>query len=62
MIAAIQTDPPLRLTLEHNMNYVPSPFLGEIMSKPSFRKPPRWLRSALFIGMIAIWSQVLGNF
>lgn len=34
------------LTLEHNMNYVPCPFQGEIpWSKSSSKKPPRSRRS-----------------
>ena len=31
------------------------------MFKAVSKKPPRSPRSSLFVGMIAIWSQVLGN-
>ena len=51
-----------RLTLEHNMNYVLSSFWGEAScSKPSLQEAAALASLALFVGMIAIWSQVIGN-
>ena len=54
------------MTLEQNMNYVPSPFSGrDSMFKAVFKavlhEAAALASLSLFIGMIAIWSQVLGN-
>jgi len=43
------------------MNYVPCPFLGESMFKAVIQEAAALASLTLFVGMIAIWSQVLGN-
>jgi len=43
------------------MNYVPSPFRGGSMVKAVLQEAAALASLSLFIGMIAIWSQVLGN-
>ena len=44
------------------MNYVPSPFWGGTsMFKAVIQEAAALTSLALFVGMIAIWSQVLGN-
>lgn len=50
-----------RLTQEHNMNYVLFSFTGGSMFKIMIQEAAALTSLALFIGMIAIWSQVLGN-
>jgi hypothetical protein len=60
--AVFQTRSP-RLTPEHSMNYVLSTFTGEkAMLKAVIQEAAALASLSLFVGMIAIWSQVLGNF
>ncbi len=50
------------LTLEQNMNYVlPSFREKSLMFKTVMQEAAALASLSLFIGMIAIWSQVLGN-
>jgi len=52
------------LTLEHNMNYVLSSFREGVMVKAVqavIQEAAALASLALFVGMIFIWSQVLGN-
>jgi hypothetical protein len=51
----------LELTLEHSMNYVPVPFMEEAMFKVVVQEAAALASLALFVGMIAIWSQVIGS-
>ena len=44
------------------MNYVPSPFMEDAMFKAVIQEAAALASLSLFVGMIAIWSQVLGNF
>jgi len=50
-----------RLTQEQNMNYVLFSFTGGSMFKIMIQEAAALTSLALFLGMIAIWSQVLGN-
>ena len=43
------------------MNYVPCPFRGETMFKAVIEEAAALTSLALFVGMIAIWSQVFSN-
>lgn len=43
------------------MNYVPSPFWERVMFKAVVQEAAALASLSLFIGMIAIWSQVLGS-
>jgi hypothetical protein len=43
------------------MNYVLYPFMEGAMVKTVIQEAAALASLALFIGMIAIWSQVLGN-
>jgi hypothetical protein len=43
------------------MNYVPSPFMEGAMLKAVIQEAAALASLALFISMIAIWSQVLGS-
>lgn len=43
------------------MNYVPSPFRERPMFKALVQEAAALASLSLFIGMIAIWSQVIGN-
>lgn len=49
------------LTLEHIVNYVLSSFWEKVMFKTVIQEAAALASLSLFIGMIAIWSQVLGN-
>ena len=49
------------LTSEHNMNYVLFLFRERAMVKVVVQEAAALASLALFVGMIAIWSQVLGN-
>lgn len=57
-----QQQPPVgNLTPEHSMNYVLLPFMEGAMVKAVIQEAAALASLALFVGMIAIWSQVLGN-
>ena len=43
------------------LNYVPSLFWREAMLKTVVQEAAALASLALFVGMIAIWTQVLGN-
>jgi hypothetical protein len=43
------------------MNYVPLPFMERAMVKAVIQEAAALTSLALFVGMIAIWSQVLGS-
>ena len=49
------------LTLEQTLNYVLFPFREKAMFKVIVQEAAALASLALFIGMIAIWTQVLGN-
>jgi hypothetical protein len=50
------------LTLEQNLNYVLSTFLGRrAMLKIMVQEAAALASLSLFVGMIAIWSQVFSN-
>jgi len=49
------------LTLEQTLNYVLFLFLERIMFKLIAQEAAALASLALFIGMIAIWTQVLAN-
>jgi hypothetical protein len=49
-----------RLTLEHNMNYVPPSFREDIMFRAVVEEAAALTSITLFLGMIAVWAQVLG--
>ena len=49
------------LTKEHSMNYVLSMFMEGVMVKTVIQEAAALTALTLFVGMIAIWSQVLGN-
>ena len=51
----------MRLTREQILNYVPSLFRERSMFKTLIQEAAALASLALFIGMIAIWTQVLGN-
>ena len=48
------------LTLEHSMNYVLYTFMEEAMVKVMIQEAAALASLSLFVGMVAIWSQVLG--
>ena len=48
------------LTLEQSMNYVLDTFMEEAMVKLVIQEAAALASLSLFVGMIAIWSQVLG--
>ena len=50
-----------RLTIEHNMNYVLSSFREDIMFRAVVEEAAALTSIALFLGMIAVWAQVLGT-
>ena len=50
------------LTVERKVNYVPPPFMEGAMFKTVIQEAAALASLSLFVGMIAIWSQVLGNF
>lgn len=49
------------LAKEHNMNYVPPPFMEGAMFKAVVQEAAALASLALFVSMIAIWTQVLGS-
>jgi hypothetical protein len=49
------------LTREQNMNYVLSTFRRKAMFKTVIQEAAALASLSLFVGMIAIWTQVLGN-
>lgn len=50
------------LTLEQRLNYVPCLFRrGKAMFKTVVQEAAALASLSLFVGMIAIWTQVLGN-
>ena len=49
------------LTLEHNMNYVLLSFREDIMFRAVVEEAAALTSIALFLGMIAVWAQVLGT-
>jgi len=49
------------LTLEQKMNYVLFPFREEDMIKTFVQEAAALASLALFVSMIAVWTQVLGN-
>ena len=49
------------LTREQYMNYVLFPFMEGAMVKAVIQEAAALASLSLFVGMIAIWSQVLGN-
>ena len=49
------------LTPEHYMNYVLDMFRRKPMLKAVIQEAAALTSLALFVGMIAIWSQVLGS-
>jgi hypothetical protein len=51
-----------RLTLEQNANYVLCLFMEDIMFRAVVEEAAALASISLFIGMIAIWAQVLGTF
>jgi len=48
-----------RLTLEHNMNYVLLSFREDIMFRAVVEEAAALTSIALFLGMIAVWAQVI---
>ena len=49
------------LTQEHNMNYVLSLFREVVMFRAVLQEAAALTSIVLFVGMLAIWSQVIGN-
>jgi hypothetical protein len=49
-----------RLTKEHNMNYVPPSFMEDVMFRAVVEEAAALTSITLFLGMIAVWAQVLG--
>jgi len=49
------------LTLEQKMNYVPFLFREGRMLKAMIQEAAALASLSLFVGMIAVWTQVLGN-
>ena len=49
------------LTKEHNMNYVLSSFREDIMFRAVVEEAAALASITLFLGMIAVWAQVLGT-
>jgi len=56
-----QRDNNRRLTKEHNMNYVLPSFREDIMFRAVVEEAAALTSIALFLGMIAVWAQVLGT-
>ena len=50
-----------RLDVEHNMNYVLSSFREDIMFRAVVEEAATLASLALFLGMIAIWAQVIAT-
>jgi len=50
----------LQLTLEQTMNYVLCSFREDIMFRAVVEEAAALTSIALFLGMIAVWAQVLG--
>lgn len=51
------------LTKEHTMNYVPYSFVGRMcMFRAVVEEAAALTSITLFLGMIAVWAQVLGTF
>lgn len=50
-----------RLTLEQTMNYVPSSFRESNMFRAVVEEAAALASISLFLGMIAVWAQVLGS-
>jgi hypothetical protein len=48
-----------RLTKEHNMNYVRSSFREDFMFRAVVEEAAALTSIALFLGMIAVWAQVI---
>ena len=46
---------------EHKENYVPFPFMEGAMVKAVIQEAAALASLALFVSMIAVWSQVLGS-
>ncbi len=61
MQAGFQANKKRRLTLEHNMNYVLFSFREDIMFRAVVEEAAALTSIALFLGMIAVWAQVLGT-
>ena len=51
----------MRLTKEHNMNYVLSSFREDIMFRAVVEEAAALASITLFLGMIAVWAQVIGT-
>jgi hypothetical protein len=51
----------LPLTLEHNMNYVRPSFREDTMFRAVVEEAAALTSIALFLGMIAVWAEVLGT-
>ena len=49
------------LTIEHNMNYVLCSFREDIMFRAVVEEAAALTSIALFLGMVAVWAQVLGT-
>ena len=49
------------LTIEHNMNYVLPSFREGIMFRAVVEEAAALTSIALFLGMVAVWAQVLGT-
>ena len=60
-IQEVFTPSPLPFDLEHNTNYVLLPFMEGDMIKTFVHEAAALASLALFVSMIAIWTQVLGN-
>ena len=48
-----------RLTKEQNMNYVPPSFREDIMFRAVVEEAAALASITLFLGMIAVWAQVI---
>jgi hypothetical protein len=57
----VENRPIPRLTKEHNMNYVLPSFREDIMFRAVVEEAAALTSIALFLGMIAVWAQVLGT-
>ena len=57
----VQTGCDFHLTWEQIANYVLIPFMEGTMFKAVIQEAAALTSLALFVGMIAIWSQVLGS-
>ena len=47
------------LTKEHNVNYVPPSFREDIMFRAVVEEAAALASITLFLGMIAVWAQVI---